>query len=133
MIATLVIANSGRAMADLTRTLCGIPDLEIVRYACGRTGVGALVRTTDPDLVLIDDMQSSADALARLAEVRLAAPAAAVVVLAVDTSAGWLADALRGGAAAVLPGSVDAATLGVVLREAVTQVRRPEIDASLAA
>jgi DNA-binding NarL/FixJ family response regulator len=59
----------------------------------------------------------STNALARLAEIRRAAPDADVVVLSSSPGAGWLADALRAEASAVLPGNLEPHTLGVVLRE----------------
>jgi DNA-binding NarL/FixJ family response regulator len=73
------------------------------------------------------------DALARLAEARAAAPATAVVVLAAEQDAAWLADALRAGAAAVLPGGVDAATLELVLREVLVTNPQVKPRTSLAA
>jgi DNA-binding NarL/FixJ family response regulator len=117
MTRVMIVADSGPAMAALTRSLRRMPDLEIVRYASGASSIAALVRTSVPDLVLIDELHWRNDALARLAETRREAPAAAVVVLAAESDSSWLADALRGGAAAVVPGAVDAATLELVLRE----------------
>jgi DNA-binding NarL/FixJ family response regulator len=133
MTRAIVVADSGPAMAALTQALRRMPDVEIVRYASGRNSIGPLVRGSLPDLVLIDEMRWRADALARLAEARAAAPAAAVVVLAAEQDAVWLADALRAGAAAVLPGGVDAATLELVLREVLVTDPQVKPSTSLAA
>ena len=50
-----------------------------------------------------------------------AAPDAQVVVLSSSPEAGWLADALRAKASAVLPGQMDPETLGLVLREVLAE------------
>jgi DNA-binding NarL/FixJ family response regulator len=133
MTRTIIVADSGPAMAALTRALRRMPDLDIVRYASGRSTIGPLVRASAPELVLIDEMHWRADALARLAEARLAAPDAAVVVLAAEPDESWLADALRAGAAAVLPPSVDPATLELVLREVLVTDPLVQPGTSLAA
>jgi two-component system response regulator AtoC len=125
MTRAMIVADSGHAMAALTQALRRMPDLEIVRYASGHHTIAPLVRASSPELVLIDEMHWSVDALARLAEARREAPGAAIVVLAAEPDAGWLADALRAGAAAVLPGAVDPATLELVLREVL--VTQPQI------
>jgi DNA-binding NarL/FixJ family response regulator len=133
MTRALIVADSGPAMAALTQSLRRMPDLDIVRYASGRSSIGRIVRASAPDLVLIDQMHWRDAALARLAETRREAPAAAVVVLAAEHDAAWLADALRAGAAAVLPGGVDGATLELVLREVLVTEPQVHSRTSLAA
>jgi two-component system, NarL family, response regulator DesR len=133
MTRALVIADSGTAMAALTQSLRRMPDLEIVRYASGRHSIALIARASQPDLVLIDEMHWREAALARLAEARREAPGAAIVVLAAERDAGWLADALRAGAAAVLPGGVDDATLELVLREVLVTDPQVHSGTSLAA
>jgi DNA-binding NarL/FixJ family response regulator len=133
MTRALVVADSGPAMASLTGALRRMPDLEIARYASGGSSIAAIVRATGPDLVLIDELHWREHALARIAEARRVAPAAAVVVLAAEPDAGWLADALRAGAAAVVPGPVGAATLELVLREVLQAAPQVSTRTSLAA
>lgn len=113
----MVVADSGSVMAALTRTLADLGSVEL-RHASGRSHVDALVRGFAPDLVLVDEMRWPPRALARIAEVRAAAPAATVVVLAEGLEGGWLADALRLGAAAVMPAGADPNTFRRVLAEA---------------
>lgn len=133
MTRALIVADSGPAMAALTQALRRMPDLEIVRYASGRNTIGPIARASHLDLVLIDEMHWPDDALARVAEARRDAPDAAVVVLAAEPDAGWLADALRAGAAAVLPASIDPATLELVLREVLVTDPQVHPGTSLAA
>jgi DNA-binding NarL/FixJ family response regulator len=133
MTRALIVADSGPAMAALTQALRRMPEVDIVRYASGRNPISLITRASAPDLVLIDEMHWRDAALARLAEARREAPGAAVVVLAAEPDAVWLADALRAGAAAVLPGGVEAATLELVLREVLVTDPQVHSRTSLAA
>lgn len=118
----IVIADSGSVFAHLTSALAGIERVEIVRHASGRTQVEALVHPFAPDLVLIDEMHWPPRALARVAEVRRAAPAAAIIVMTEQLEGAWLADALRMGAAAVMPAGADAPMFRRILAEVLTPV-----------
>jgi DNA-binding NarL/FixJ family response regulator len=118
----IVIADSGSALAALTRALVEIDRVEIVRHASGRTHVDALVHEFSPELVLIDEMRWAPLALARVREVRHAAPHASIVVLAERLEGSWLADALRLGVAAVMPASADADTFRRVLAEVLERI-----------
>jgi DNA-binding NarL/FixJ family response regulator len=133
MTRALIVADSGPAMSALTQSLRRMPDVEIVRYASGQSSISLIARASAPDLVLLDEMHWRDAALARLAEARREAPGAAVVVLAAEPDAAWLADALRAGAAAVLPGGVDPATLELVLREVLVTDPQVHSRTSLAA
>jgi DNA-binding NarL/FixJ family response regulator len=115
----IVVGDSGAELERLTASLAAIDDVEIARHASGRVPVGPLVHRQAATLVVIGELRRGL-ALERLNEIHAAAPGTPVVVLESDSCARWLADALRAGAAAVLPGTVDAHTLGVVLHEAVT-------------
>lgn len=118
----MVIADSGAALAAITRALQDV-DAGAVRHASGRTCVEALAHGFAPDLVLIDEMGWPPMALARIAEVRRGAPNASIVVLARRLEGGWLAEALRLGAAAVMPAAADSQTFRQIIAE--VQARRP--------
>jgi DNA-binding NarL/FixJ family response regulator len=118
----IVIADSGPVLAAVTRTLVELDGVEIVRHANGRARVDAIVRGFEPELVLIDEMHWPPLALARVREVRRAAPRASVVVLAEQLEGSWLADALRLGAAAVMPASADPDTFRQVLTEVLARI-----------
>jgi len=117
MTRVVIIADSGLALANLTAAVESVPGAHIVRHGSSAAPLDRLVAPLAPDLVVIGDLRSPDKALARLAEVHRAAPLAKVVVLSSTTEAGWLADALRARASAVLPGNLEAQTLGLVLRE----------------
>jgi DNA-binding NarL/FixJ family response regulator len=116
----IAIADSGAALSTLTGLLAEFPSPEL-RHASGRTHVTALVRDFEPDLVLIETHWPP-DALARLDEARRAAPAAAIIVLAERLEDDWLADALRGGATAVLPADSARTTFRQVVGEVMSSV-----------
>jgi DNA-binding NarL/FixJ family response regulator len=118
----IVVADSGSALSSLTSALAALDGIEIVRHASGRTSIEALVRGYEPELVLIDEMRWPPQALARIAEARRAAPTASIVVLAERLEGNWLADALRGGAAAVMPAEADPDTFRQVLSEVLTRI-----------
>jgi DNA-binding NarL/FixJ family response regulator len=142
MTRVVVVADSGTVLADLTAAVATVPGACIVRHGSSSAPLGELVGPLAPDLVVIGDLLVPGRALARIAEVREAAPAARVVVCSSTPEANWLADALRAHAAAVLPGKLDPQTLGLVLREVLEAgqapvhrlpVREPELDVQIAA
>ncbi len=121
MTRVVVVADSGPVLASLTAAVGTVPGAYIVRHGSSAGRLDRLVGGLAPDLVVIGDLLAPQDALARLAEVRRAAPDAQVVVLSSSPEAGWLADALRAKASAVLPGQMDPETLGLVLREVLAE------------
>ena len=138
MTRVIIVADSGLALANLTAAVASVPGAYIVRHGSSVAPLDRLVAPLAPDLVLIGDLLAPDKALARIAEVRRAAPNAKVVVLSSSTEAGWLADALRAHASAVLPGTLEPHTLGLVLREVLAEdgaivARLPLVAGSLEA
>ena len=117
MTRVLLAADSGATMACLTDAVATVKGSHIVRYGNSRTRLDRILSASRPDLVVLADLRSSQGALARLAEVRRTLPCAKTVVLSFSADAGWLAEALRAEAAAVVPGRLEARTLGTVLQE----------------
>ena len=130
MIRAIVVADCGSAMASLTTALAEIDTVEIVRHATGRADVGPLARRLGADLVFVDELHWPPLVLSRVAEIAKNAPDAGVIVLTSTPDAGWLADALRHGAAAVAPSNLDPATLARLVREVLAS---PTTPSSLAA
>jgi DNA-binding NarL/FixJ family response regulator len=120
MITVALIADSGPALEAMTRSLAALPGVDIVRHCHGHTPIGASLKRCAPDLVLLDEMHWPRLALQRLDEIHEALPQARVVVRAARPDAGWLADALRAGASAVVPATAGPKTLGLVLQEVVS-------------
>ena len=125
MTRVIIVADSGPALASLTAAVATVPGAYIVRYGSSTHRLDRLVAPLSPDLVVIGDLLAPEHALASLADVRRAAPAAKVVVMSSTSEAVWLGDALRArlGRAAGHPGCE---TLGVVLREVLAE-REPAV------
>ena len=121
MTRVIVVADSGPALAVLTAAVATVPGAYIVRHGSSAVPLDRLVAPLAPDLVLIGDLLAPDKALARIGDVRRAAPLAKIVVLSSHAEAAWLADALRARASAVLPGNLDPHTLGLVLREVLAE------------
>lgn len=133
MISVALIADSGSALEAMTRSLATMPGVEIVRHCHGHARVGAGLARCAPDLVLLDEMHWPRLALQRLAEIHEILPSARVIVRAARPDAGWLADALRAGASAVVPATAGAETLGLVLQEVVAERDAQPLPTRLAA
>ena len=122
MTHVLVVADKGSTFGRLTAALGAVAGAHIVRYACGRARLDGLVAALVPDVV-IGDLGATANARARLEEVRRVAPATRVIVLTSSPEILRLVDT-RGDLATALPGDLDAAALGIALREALGERRR---------
>ena len=126
MISVALIADSGPALEAMTSSLASLPGVTIVRHCHGHARIGAGLARCEPDLVLLDEMHWPRLALQRLEEIHHILPEAGVIVRTARPDAGWLADALRAGASAVVPATAGAETLGVVLREVVAERQRSD-------
>jgi DNA-binding NarL/FixJ family response regulator len=124
----VIVADSGPVMARLTQLLAGIDRVQLVRHASGRTNVESQMRSFAPELVVIDDMTVPPRALVRVAEIRRSAPDAAIVVMADRIESPWLGEALRLGAAAVLPAGADQATFRDVIADVLEPASGTVID-----
>jgi DNA-binding NarL/FixJ family response regulator len=118
MIGVAIIADNGAAMRRLSEILSELPDVHIVRHCSGGAPVAATVAATAPDVVLLDELRWPGMTVQRIAEIR-AMSDAPVIVCAARLDAGWLADALRAGASALVPRAADATTLRTVIGEVV--------------
>jgi DNA-binding NarL/FixJ family response regulator len=120
VITVALIADSGPALEAMTSSVSSLQSVNIVRHCHGHAPIGAGLKRCAPDLVLLDEMHWPRLALQRLDEILEVLPACRVVVRSARPDAGWLADALRAGASAVVPATAGPETLGVVLKEVVS-------------
>ena len=116
MIGVVIVADSGAALQRLSELVSSLPDVDILRHLSGGAPVGATVAAAAPDVVVLDELRWPGMTVRRIAEMSELSRAR-VIVCASQLEAGWLADALRAGASAVIPRSADAATLRIVLGE----------------
>lgn len=114
----VVIVTSRSATGDAIRlALRQAGPLQVLGYVNGRVPAEAAMKLAKPDLVLVDDMDLPAAAVARIGEARAAAPQSRIVVLASDLEAEWLADAMDAGADALVCKAMHASSLGCLVRE----------------
>jgi len=121
VISIALVADSGAAMEEMTRSVSTLSRVNIVRHCHGRAPIGRALARFAPDLVLVDEMHWPRLAMQRIEEIRETLPQARIVVRAERPDAGWLADALRAGASAVVPATAGADMLGLVLAEVVSE------------
>ena len=132
MISVALVADSGPAMEAMTRSVSTLAHVDIVRHCHGHAPIAPALARCAPDLVLVDEMGWPRLAMQRIEEIRATLPHARIVVRAERPEAGWLADALRAGASAVVPATAGPETLGLVLAEVVSE-RELEVHGESAA
>ena len=121
MTRTVLIGDTSPATDAAARALAADPHIEVVaRLGIGRTVAGRLALLL-PELTIIQEPASAPLPVAVIREARAAAPAATLIVRAADATPTWVTDAINGGATAVLPSTVDAASLGRVALHIVTE------------
>ena len=133
MTNVVIIADCGADMAGLTASVSALGHARIARHANGRASVARLVAMHEPELVVIGEIRPRRLTFERLSEVRAAVPAASVVIVAADAGSRWLAEALRAGATAALPGELGTNALTAVLQEVTASTRDHAIPLALAA
>jgi DNA-binding NarL/FixJ family response regulator len=121
MTRTVVIGDVGPQTERAVQALAATPGVEIVaRLGVGRP-FGARLARLAPDLTFIQEPALAPLPTAVIREARSAAPTATLIVRAADATPTWVTDAINGGATAVLPSTVDAASLGRVALHIVTE------------
>jgi DNA-binding NarL/FixJ family response regulator len=115
----LVIADHSLVIHAMRLALRQTAGLQVVGFHDGRRPVHEQLIDASPDVVVVDDMQNPADALARLREASETAPKAKRLLLTMSMDEEWLDQAFEAGADAVLSKSVHPVAMGALLRETV--------------
>src|SRR3954467_2217862 len=89
----------------------------VVGFFDGRTSIRQALVELDPDVVLVDDMQHSSNALARVREAAEATPDAKSLLLTLRMDEDWLDEAFEAGVDAVVSKTVHPVSLRTMLRE----------------
>jgi DNA-binding NarL/FixJ family response regulator len=113
----LIIADDAFTAESLRRCLRGATNCTVLGFLATRRPCGLAVQQACPDLALVDDPTGSADVLERVREIRASLDGVKVILLAGDVSPTQLAAAEAAGAHAVISRTVQASSLGVLLRE----------------
>jgi DNA-binding NarL/FixJ family response regulator len=113
----LIIADDAFTAESLRRCLRGATNCNVLGYLATRRPCGLAVQQARPEVALVDDPTGAADVLERVREIRAALDSVKVILLAGDVTPAGLAAAEAAGAHAVISRSVQASSLGVLLRE----------------
>jgi DNA-binding NarL/FixJ family response regulator len=113
----VIVTDNGFAAEAIRRSFRGTSGVRVAGYVDGRHACGAAVAEAAPDVVIVDEMTWSANAVARISDVRRAVPACKIIALTAQPDAPWLGDAVRAGADAAIAKTVQPATLGLLVRE----------------
>jgi DNA-binding NarL/FixJ family response regulator len=115
----LIVADRSMVVQAIRLALRQTAGFEIVGFVDGHLPARDALLERLPDVVLVDDLEDSDLALARLREAAEIAPAAQLVLLTMRMQDAWLAEVFEAGADAVLSKSMHPVSLGTTLREVV--------------
>jgi DNA-binding NarL/FixJ family response regulator len=113
----VIVTDNGFAAEAIRRSFRNTSGVRVAGYVDGRRACGAAVAEAQPDVVIVDEMTWSATAVARISEIRSAAPSAKIVALSSQPGADWVREAARAGAHAAIAKTVQPGTLAVLVRE----------------
>jgi DNA-binding NarL/FixJ family response regulator len=114
----MIVADDPTSASTLRGALRATAAFEVVNgYAEGRGECATAAAAQRPDLVVIDEMRSRADTLARIGELRAALPDAKIVLLPATMDPALLTAASAAGVDAAIAKTVRLARLGALLRE----------------
>jgi DNA-binding NarL/FixJ family response regulator len=115
----LIIADSALAAEGIRRGLRHAPSCRVLGFANGRVPCEATIAQVGPDVVVLDEMFDRDAVLARIREIRGAAPSCKLVLLSGDMDKDWLAQASGAGIDAAIGKSAHLASIGMLVREVV--------------
>ncbi|MEY2441059.1 MAG: hypothetical protein QOJ46_485 [bacterium] len=115
----LIVADRSMVVHSIRLALRQTAGFEVVGFVDGRAPVRDALLEHRPDVVLVDELENSGEALSRVREAREHAPDAQIVLLTLRMQDRWLADVFEAGADAVLSKSMHPVSLGTTLREVV--------------
>lgn len=113
----MIVADHSFVVQAIRLALRQTSGFQVVGFFDGRGSVREALSELQPDVVLVDDMQESENALARLREIADVSPSAKSLLLTMRMESEWLDEVLRAGAHAVISKSVHPVSLGTLLRE----------------
>jgi DNA-binding NarL/FixJ family response regulator len=113
----MIVADHSFVVQAIRLALRQTAGFQVVGFFDGRGSVRDALVQLRPDVVLVDDMQETENALARLREVAEDAPDAKSLLLTLRMDSAWLDQAFEAGAQAVVSKTVHPVSLGTLLRE----------------
>jgi DNA-binding NarL/FixJ family response regulator len=113
----VIVTDNGFAAEAIRHSLQNTRGIRVAGYVDGRHACGMAVAGAQPDVVIVDEMTWSVSALARIPEIRAAAPSAKVIALSSQPGADFVDEAFRAGAHAAIAKTVPPGTLALLVRE----------------
>jgi DNA-binding NarL/FixJ family response regulator len=114
----MIVADDPMSASALRRAFRATAAFDVVDgYAEGRGPCTAAAIAQRPDVVVIDQMESPADTLARIAELRATLPDAKIILLPGRMEPAWLAETAAAGIDAAIAKTFRLEGLGALVRE----------------
>ena len=113
----MIVADHSFVVQAIRLALRQTAGFQVVGFFDGRGSVRNALTELKPDVVLVDDMQETENALDRLREITEHAPQAKSLMLTLRMESEWLEQAFDAGAQAVVSKTVHPVSLGTLLRE----------------
>ena len=114
----MIVADDPMSASALRRAFRATAAFDVVDgYAEGRGPCTAAATAQRPDVVVIDQMESPADTLARIAELRATLPHAKLILLPGRMEPAWLTEAAAAGIDAAIAKTFRLEGLGALVRE----------------
>jgi len=114
----MLVAENPLSASALRRALRGGPRFDVIdEYVDGRAACAGVAAAHGPDVVVVDDMESRDDTIARIAEVRAELPGAKIILLQTRMEVAWLNEAAAAGADAAIAKNFSLEGIGALVRE----------------
>ena len=128
----VLVADSSFVIETIRLALRSAAGLNVIGKVDGRASVRRPIAESQPDIVLVDEMQSSENALERIRECREEAPSSVILLLTMRMEDQWVSEALAAGCDACLSKSAHLPSLGTLIREIVARNIVTALPATLA-
>jgi DNA-binding NarL/FixJ family response regulator len=121
MNSVVIVADSSFVVETIRLALKNTARLKVLGKVDGRGSIRNAVGQCRPDIVLIDEMQNSADCLERIRECREESADSTIVLLTIRMDDDWLGEALGAGVDACISKASHLPSLGTLIREVVSR------------
>jgi len=128
----VLVADSSFVIETIRLALRSAAGLNVIGKVDGRASVRRPIAESQPDIILVDEMQSSENALERIRECREEAPSSVILLLTMRMEDQWVSEALAAGCDACLSKSSHLPSLGTLIREIVARNIVTALPATLA-
>jgi DNA-binding NarL/FixJ family response regulator len=128
----VLVADSSFVIETIRLALRSAAGLNVIGKVDGRVSVRRPIAESQPEIILVDEMQNSENALDRIRECREEAPSSVILLLTMRMEDEWVSEALAAGCDACLSKSAHLPSLGTLIREIVARNIITALPATLA-